>query len=414
MNLPFAPYFKGLINKLAPPRYRRAVLIFAAFFVIFMLFIDLMVLYHQNELLMSGLKRQTRYESDYLSGLVKEKMTAGDLEGLQSRMKDWIDGHSDIVGVTVTGADDALMAEHGTVARGKNIFIRESRVKQNGRPLGAVRLYYDYSELTSVMNKTSIQLFATTFVLSVMLVLALWYVLRRMALLPLEHEIEARENAELKMKSTLDEKSVLLKEVHHRVKNNMQIIASLLRLQARSLPETELLDTLRESENRIESMSMIHEALYMSENMSKIDFGYYVDKITNNLFRTYGVHPEKIRLNKEIHNLALGIDVAVPCGLIINELISNSLKYAFPDDRSGEILISLNEKDTGSNGNSYELRVSDDGAGMPEGVDIDDTETLGLQLVSTLAGQMHGKMRVNSTNGTSFIIDFEDREKRRR
>lgn len=199
-------------------------------------------------------------------------------------------------------------------------------------------------------------------------------------------DITGAKRAEEEMKAALAEKEVLLREVHHRVKNNMQIISSLLDLQSDSISDERTRSCLRESQNRVRSMALIHERLYQSKNFSSIDLGEYIRDLSNYLFDSYGVAIERVSLDIDAGNIALEINRAVPCGLIINELISNALKHAFPDGRSGQLSVRV-----GSDEETITLEVADTGRGMPAGLDIQTTGTLGLQLVLLLAKQLGGR-----------------------
>ncbi len=218
-------------------------------------------------------------------------------------------------------------------------------------------------------------------------------------------DITERKRAEEQIKESLKEKEVLLREIHHRVKNNMQIISSLLRLQSASIKDKKYSDMYRESQNRIISMSLIHEKLYQSGDLTKIDVKDYIRDLVAGLFESYGVNAGKIAMNIRTENVSLGINSAIPCGLIINELVSNSLKYAFPDGKSGEIKISIRATE----GNNMELTVSDNGAGIPKDIDFKKTESWGMRLVTILAeNQLHGEITLNRSNGTEFQIRFRD------
>jgi len=222
-------------------------------------------------------------------------------------------------------------------------------------------------------------------------------------------DITERKLAEGRIKAALEEKEALLREVHHRVKNNMQVISSLLNLQEREIKDEKYSEMLKESRDRIKSMSLVHEKLYQSVNLADIDLGDYIKSLATSLFRSYGTKG-KIALQVDCENVRLPIDSAIPCGLIINELISNSLKHAFPEDpplplqrRGNEINISLR-----SPGDEIELVVSDNGVGIPDGLDFRNTASLGLHLVTILAeGQLHGKIELERTAGTSFRIRFD-------
>jgi len=211
------------------------------------------------------------------------------------------------------------------------------------------------------------------------------------------------KNMEKRILASLNEKEVLLKGIHHRVKNNMQIVHSLLSLQGRYVMDERDAELFRESQNRVRSMALVHERLYQSEDLAVIDFGRYVDELLKDLQRSYAVE-DRVSVRVEIAGVTLGIDQAVPCGLIINELVSNSLLHAFPNGRRGEVRIGLRKL----RGSEVALEVSDDGVGLPESVDFRNTETLGLQLIAALAErQLDGTIRVDRSRGTRFEITFE-------
>jgi PAS domain S-box-containing protein len=216
-------------------------------------------------------------------------------------------------------------------------------------------------------------------------------------------DITERKLAEEKIRKSLEEKEVLLREIHHRVKNNMQIISSLLMLQSQNIEDKKYKDMFIDSQTRIYSMALIHEKLYQSESIAQINLKEYIDGIVSNIFESYRVKGNtKIDIN--IENIPLKIDYAVPCGLIINELVTNSLKYAFPDERQGKIQIILKSDYTTNN---IQLSISDDGIGIPKELDIRNTKSLGLHLVTALAErQLHGKIILNRDNGTEFQISF--------
>ena len=212
-----------------------------------------------------------------------------------------------------------------------------------------------------------------------------------------------RKLAEEKINASLKEKELLLREIHHRVKNNIQVISSLLKLQYDYIKDKEAQEMLIESQNRIEAMALIHEKLYQTENLSRIDFKRYIETLTDTLFDFYGVCAERILLKIDVDKVLFGIDAAIPCGLIVNELVSNSLKHAFPEGRCGEIKIALLPLDE----NVFELTVSDNGMGLPRGLDFRNTESLGLQLVNILTEQLHGEIEIDRASGTEFKITFK-------
>jgi PAS domain S-box-containing protein len=216
-------------------------------------------------------------------------------------------------------------------------------------------------------------------------------------------DITERKSVEKQIEASLKEKEMLLREIHHRVKNNMQVISSLLWLQSGYIKDKKYLEMFRDSQNRITTMSLVHEKLYMSKDLANIEFKEYIRDLVNGLFQSHGVKAETIELKINVGNVLLGIDHAIPCGLIINELITNSLKYAFSDKRKGEIKVSLHI----NHENMVELIVSDNGMGIPSDLDFRKTESLGLRLVTILSeDQLHGNIDLDRSRGTEFKIKF--------
>ncbi len=209
--------------------------------------------------------------------------------------------------------------------------------------------------------------------------------------------------AEQLIKTSLKEKEVLLREIHHRVKNNLQVISSLLNLQAQYLKNKQDLEMFNESKDRVRSMALIHEKLYQSQNLARIDFAGYIRDLIYRLFRSYEADSGKIDLKMDIDDVSLGVDIAVPCGLIVNELISNCLKHAFPDGKKGEIKVGLQS----INKSEVELKVSDNGVGLPDDFDFRESESLGMHLVNILADQLGGMIELDRTGGTEFKIKFK-------
>lgn len=216
-------------------------------------------------------------------------------------------------------------------------------------------------------------------------------------------DITERKMASDQLKSSLKEKDVLIKEIHHRVKNNMQIICSLLNLQSRQVADDEVaVNVLKESQNRIKVMAMLHEKLYQSKDLSSIKFRGYVEKLVSNLFYSYNIPISRVKPMIKIEDIELNIETGVPCGLIISELVSNSLKHAFPGGRGGEVRVVFKTHD-----DKYELMISDNGIGFPEDIDYKHTDSLGLQLVNNLVDQLEGEIKLDRSQGTAFKIIFE-------
>ena len=219
-------------------------------------------------------------------------------------------------------------------------------------------------------------------------------------------DITPLKSAENALKVALKEKELLIKEIHHRVKNNLMVISSLLNLQSRYIKDKEALGLFRESQTRAKSMALIHERLYKSDDLKSINFGEYISNLANDLFRTYGADRNKLELDlrmKNTDNLNVDINTAVPLGLIVNELLSNSIKHAFPDDRGGKIMVDFHKEDDG-----FILIISDNGIGFPEELDYKNTKSLGLQIVNTLTNQIGGVITMNVQDGTTFTIEFKE------
>lgn len=223
-------------------------------------------------------------------------------------------------------------------------------------------------------------------------------------------DISELKLSEEKLKTSLKEKEILLKEIHHRVKNNLQVISSLLKMQSSYIKDASSLEYFKISAQRVKSMALIHEQLYRSGDLSKIDFENYVKKLTTHLFQTYGINSRSIGIKIKIKNVKLSIDTAIPLGLIVNELVSNSLKHAFPNGKKGLIEIKMEQ----AKEEFFVLKVKDDGVGFPKNMDFRNTETLGLQLINTLSEQVEGNIDVKNDSGTEFIINFKTPEYKKR
>lgn len=223
-------------------------------------------------------------------------------------------------------------------------------------------------------------------------------------ILSIARDITRRKEQEAQLRKSLEEKEMLLKEIHHRVKNNLMVISSLLNLQSRYIKDKAALEVFRESQRRARSMALIHKMLYQSTDLKCIDFGDYIETLTEELFRTY-VTGDNIHLNLDVGKTLLDINTAVPLGLIVNELISNSLKHAFPDNGQGEIMVKFNKV-----GDEFHFMVADTGVGLPRDLDIEHTRSLGMRLVNALVGQMNGTIELERENGTCFLIKFTEEE----
>jgi PAS domain S-box-containing protein len=216
-------------------------------------------------------------------------------------------------------------------------------------------------------------------------------------------DITDRKRAEVQLHASLREKDILLREIHHRVKNNMQVIIGLLDLQASSSGNPELMEMLNKGQSRIRSMALVHEKLYASKDFTRINLAGYLRTLSQDLFQSYKINPGKIDLIIQTDGVYVDINKAIPCGLVLNELISNVLKHAFPGDRQGELQIIIREEKN----TEMEIVVRDNGMGLPDDVDIHQPRTMGLNLVNGLVKkQLKGQMEVRRDNGTEIRIKF--------
>lgn len=217
-------------------------------------------------------------------------------------------------------------------------------------------------------------------------------------------DITERKLAENALRSSLKEKEVLLKEIHHRVKNNLQIVSSMLSLQREQLSDPHAIELFKESQSRVRSIALFHEKLYQSRDLARVEIAEYLKGLAHGLFATYGVSPDDIVLMVHAEDIPLGVDAAISCGLIVNELVSNSLKHAFPAQRKGQVEVSLR-----SAGTDVVLEVADNGAGFPVGLDFRSPSTLGLKLVAIFTEQVGGTMDLTREGGTRFSLRFAPR-----
>lgn len=217
-------------------------------------------------------------------------------------------------------------------------------------------------------------------------------------------DITERRQAEEQVRAALKEKEILLKEIHHRVKNNLQVISSLLSLQVETVKDEAILEVFRESQNRVRAMALIHESLYGTGDLARIDMRGYFTRLGGHLLRSYGLRPEAIELDLDVEDVALSIDAMVPCGLIMNELVSNAVKHACAGGRQGRIRISLHHGPE----RHLTLQVSDTGPGFPSEFNLEGAESLGLRLVNALTRQLHGTLTIAHGLGASVTVTFPD------
>jgi PAS domain S-box-containing protein len=224
------------------------------------------------------------------------------------------------------------------------------------------------------------------------------------------YDVTERKRAEEQIKASLREKEVMLKEIHHRVKNNLQVISSLLDLQTESIRDPQIFQMFQDSQRRIHSMALVHEKLYQSQDLARIDFAEYIQSTVDYLLMAYGELARGVVPNIQVDGVLLGIDLAIPCGLIINELVSNALKYAFPEENEKELKGERREIKITFEAceGKYRLKVCDNGIGLPSELDIEQSPSLGLQLVHILAQQLQGTLEIDRSEGVAFKLTFSE------
>lgn len=220
------------------------------------------------------------------------------------------------------------------------------------------------------------------------------------------YQVKKKTSEELSQKNAiiteaLHEKEVLMQEIHHRVKNNLQVVSSLLSIQSRHLTDNQAIEAIKEGQNRVKTMGLIHQSLYQENDFRGVNMKNYISKLIKNLFNSYNIQPEKIQLKTEISELNLDIDTVVPLGLIINELVSNALKYAFPDDKKGTVLLRANLENE-----RFILQVSDNGIGLPEGFSLEKTNSMGYQLIQSFVSKLSAQLTVSNENGTFIELSI--------
>ncbi len=221
----------------------------------------------------------------------------------------------------------------------------------------------------------------------------------------ISRDITEIKETQLKLEQALQDKEMLMKEIYHRVKNNLMVISSLLNLQSRYIKDEEAKAMFKQSQERAQSMAMIHERLYRSADLKHINFGDYIRKLARDLFRTYVADPSRIKLEMDVEDVMIDINIAIPLGLMVNELISNSMKHAFPEGNSGEIGVKFKE-----HADQCVLEVSDTGVGFPPDFDFEKSDSLGLQLINSLTQQISGELKLEKDQGTTFKITFQQPE----
>jgi PAS domain S-box-containing protein len=310
--------------------------------------------------------------------------------------------------MAITKLEDGIVIDANKATLALTGYERSEFVGKSGKEL---KIYPDYSDRETIQKEMENNGFVNNLEIKINSVDGIKECLfsatrieidNEVCMLAVLKDITKLKKVENLLRDSLEEKETLLHEVHHRVKNNMQVINSLLKLQSNAIDNDQIKEILKESQSRVYAMSAVHETLHGSEKLSEIDLKAYLSKITTAIFQTYSVNSENVKLNSDIEVSLININQAYPLGLIINEIISNSLKYAFPGERAGEINVSMKKLDK-----EHQLTVIDNGIGIPKDFDWKNSKSLGLKLVRTLVeNQLDGSIDMESNNGTKFTIKF--------
>lgn len=222
-------------------------------------------------------------------------------------------------------------------------------------------------------------------------------------------DIDSLKVAEENFRTSLEEKELLLRELHHRVKNNMQIISSLLSLQTHHIKDERDLKIFESSQNRVKTMSLIHDELYSSQDFSHINISEYIQNLTKELLTSHIEDPGRVKLKVNVEDVKMELETAIPLGLLINEIVANSVNHAFPNYQNGKIIVELKRDN-----DVFLLKISDDGIGIPQSIDFKKAETLGFQLINSLVNQLDGQIEMHTNNGTTFTVKFKELEYKKR
>ncbi len=408
-----------------------------AILVLFLFLVYVLVVPHQRNMLIDLGKSQVDHELLIISNAAIEALIRKDYMIVQIFLYKWGEKNENIITIDAFAPNGFMLAEYKRKAPPETeTYLIKREVIYEGRHLLTIEVLADYTSVNKIIKGLNLRIYLASAIFMLVMGLTLWYSQKIIALMPMQMEITRRKEAEEKLqkahdelekrvrertielknelavrikaeeesKKSLAEKEVLLKEVHHRVKNNMAIISSLLRLQSSYIDDEKYMDMFKESRSRITSMALVHEKLYQTQDFSKIDLDDYILTLVQSIRNTFG-RDREYNINTDIDNISLDIDILIPCGLIINEILTNSFKHAFNDREKAEINITIRRLEDGN----IALTISDNGKGLPDDFDIEDSTGLGLQLVNTLAKQIDGTLEIKSEKGAEFKLVFPEK-----
>lgn len=272
----------------------------------------------------------------------------------------------------------------------------EASLSYDSRKASIKSLVNKYKEGSETLSTNRKQLWLVLLGLGILLILL--YSLRRL--------LKKNRKQKISIENSVSEKDTLLREIHHRVKNNLQVISSLLNLQSRQTTDSAALEALNEGKNRVKSMALIHQNLYQQDRMVAVETGDYIERLVRSLLSSYKIGEQEVKIETDIDPLRLDVDMIIPLGLILNELISNSLKYAFPNDRKGNILVQLKDDN-----NNLKVLVKDDGIGIPKDLNLDTHPSLGMRLIRSFGKKLNADLTIKSQEGTSVFISIPKKKR---
>ena len=423
--------------------YMKALIVFISFLFVFLVVLDLIIIKNEHMSRVESMRNYLNEELELIGTYITESLLRYDFSTVEQFVNQWGKGDSQVISLEVVTPQGRTLTRYDSGQEPQRVMRFENTVTYEDQHVVDLVLVEDLEKLNSEMALMARRLIARSLMIFVVLGCMLWMIFRIFAMIPLEEEINLRKKAEEELLQVQDglekavskrtaqlesvnqqlvneiqerkaavelveialaEKDMLLQEIHHRVKNNLQVISGMLQVQLNRIKDEALSDMLKASQYRIMSMALVHDELYRSKELTRIDFSSYVRSLVENLHHSYVKSPEKIRLHFQLEDIPLVVDTAIPCGLILSELLINAFKHAFPGQREGDITIAFEELED----NSFNLSIQDNGVGFSRDLKLDDNTSLGLNLVNVLVDQLHGNLEILEQDGTRYEIHFRE------
>jgi two-component sensor histidine kinase len=423
--------------------YTKVLTVFIAFLFVFLVVVDMAVIRTDRRARIESVHEYVQEELELIGTYITESILRYDLSAVEQFIHQWGEKDPHVVSLTAITPQGRTLALYESGENPVRTVRIDHTMTYNGRHILDLVLVESLDEIYGEMSMMAYKLVVRSVFVVIVLGFISWLIFRAFAMKPLEREISLRKQAEAHLlqskegleqavrdrteelesaniqltseiqerktavemaETSLREKELLLQEIHHRVKNNLQVISGMLEIQRNRIGDNLISELLKASQYRIMSMALVHDELYRSRDLTRIDFSNYVRGLVKNLYNSYAQDPEKIRLHFLLEEVPLVVDTAIPCGLILTELITNAFKHAFPGKREGDITITFGKLDD----NMFNLAVQDNGVGFPIELRPDRTSSLGLNLVNVLVELLHGDMKIRNNNGVRYEIRFPE------